>query len=66
MAITRDPGEALRLMEHHIAAAHGLGTLSRGAFADRRIEDLAALGAEAAHVTRTLATAVRGPEAPAC
>jgi hypothetical protein len=62
MAIAQDPEKALRLMEHHIAAAHDLGALSHGFFAHRRIKDLTALGAEAAHVTRMLATAAQGQD----
>ena len=60
MAIAQDPDEALRLMEHHIAAAHGLGALSRGVFAHRGSDDLAALGLEAARVTHTLVSAAQG------
>jgi AcrR family transcriptional regulator len=60
LAIAPDPDEARRLMEHHIAAAHGLGALSRGTFPLRRTEDLTALGAEAARITHTLATAALG------
>ena len=60
MAITQSPKEALRLMEHHIAAAHGLGVLFRDGFARRSVDDLNALGVEAARIARTLATAARG------
>jgi hypothetical protein len=58
MAIAHDADEALRLMDRHICAAHGLGALFGVAFGCRRNKDFADLGHEAARATRTLVAAV--------
>ena len=57
LAVADGPTTALRLLDQHIAAAHGLGSLYTAGFA--RSSDLEAVAAAAAQVTRTLAAAAQ-------
>jgi AcrR family transcriptional regulator len=57
LAVAGDPSRALRLLEQHIAAAHGFGSLYTAGFTRDRQESVDAVAAAAAQVTRTLAAA---------
>ncbi len=57
MAVAEDPRTAIRLLEHHITAVHGLGTLHAAGFIRGRSAGIDALAADAAQLTRILAAA---------